>query len=56
MYGSAQNRSVTKKIEYWARIAKIAQDNPDLTFDDISDLLIGMVQVKSRTTTPYKFG
>lgn len=55
-YGAAQSRSATKQIEYWARIGKIAQDNPDLTFEDISGILISMAQVKSGTTAPYKFG
>ena len=52
----AQSRSATKQIEYWARIGKIAQDNPDLNFEDISDILNGMAQAKSGMTTPYKFG
>lgn len=55
-YGEAQSRSATKQIEYWARIGKIAQDNPDLNFDDISDILTGMAQVKAGMTTAYKFG
>ena len=55
-YGEAQSRSATKQIEYWARIGKIAQDNPDLNFEDISDILNGMAQAKSGMTTPYKFG
>lgn len=55
-YGVAQNRSATKQIEYWARIGKIAQDNPDLNFNDISDILNSIAQVKAGVTTPYKFG
>lgn len=55
-YGEAQSRSATKQVEYWARIGKIAQDNPDLNFEDISDILNGMAQVKAGMTTAYKFG
>nr|WP_256939095.1 ParD-like family protein [Acinetobacter harbinensis] len=55
-YGKAESRSATKQVEYWAKIGKIAQDNPDLTYDDITDLLLGMAQVKSGMTTPYNFG
>ncbi|SMG64379.1 conserved hypothetical protein, partial [methanotrophic bacterial endosymbiont of Bathymodiolus sp.] len=28
--GKAQHRSAPKQIEYWARIGKIADENPDL--------------------------
>jgi ubiquinone/menaquinone biosynthesis C-methylase UbiE len=43
-------------VEYWARIGKIAQENPELTFTDISDLLLSLAQVKAGNTTPYQFG
>ncbi|ENV75670.1 ParD-like family protein [Acinetobacter ursingii] len=56
VYGMAESRSATKQVEYWARIGKIAQDNPDLTFEDITDLLLSMAQVKAGNTTPYNFG
>ena len=52
----AESRSATKQIEYWAKIGKIAQDNPDLTFQDIADLLLSMAHVKAGNTTPYSFG
>jgi len=56
IYGKADSRSATKQVEYWARIGKIAQDNPDLTYEEITEILLGMAQVKSSITTPYKFG
>ena len=56
VYGAAASRSATKQVEYWAKIGKIAQDNPDLTFEDITDLLLSMAQVKAGNTTPYNFG
>ena len=55
-YGKAESRSATKQVEYWAKIGKIAQDNPDLTYDDITDILLGMAQAQSGMTTPYSFG
>ncbi len=33
-------RSVPKQIEYWSRIGKIAEENPDLPFAMIRDILI----------------
>lgn len=56
VYGQAAGRSATKQVEYWARIGKIAQDNPDLTFTDISDLLLSLAQVQAGQTVPYQFG
>ena len=43
-------------LEYWARIGKIAEENPDLNFNDIKDLLIGLEQVKAGMVTDYQFG
>jgi len=39
-YGNVQHRSVPKQIEYWSRIGKIAEDNPDLPFSMIREILI----------------
>lgn len=33
------SRSVTKQIEHWAKIGHIAEDNPDLTYTQIKDIL-----------------
>lgn len=54
--GVAESRSATKQIEYWVKIGKIGQDNPDLTFQDIADLLLSMAQVKAGNTAHYTFG
>ena len=35
-----QHRSVPKQIEYWSRIGKIAEENPDLPFSMIRAILI----------------
>ena len=39
-HGRVQHRSVPKQIEYWSQIGKIAQENPDLPFAMIRDILI----------------
>ena len=39
-YAAVEHRSVPKQIEYWSRIGKIAQDNPDLPIAMIRDILI----------------
>jgi len=39
-YAAVQHRSVPKQIEYWSQIGKIAEENPDLPFSVIRDILI----------------
>ncbi|MCH8942828.1 MAG: hypothetical protein IIA48_10395 [Bacteroidetes bacterium] len=48
------NRSVTEQIEYWAKIGKIAEENPDLSFSQIKEIMIGLEQLKSDYKTEYK--
>lgn len=40
VFGSVEHRSVPKQIEYWSKIGKIAQENPDLPFSLIREILI----------------
>ena len=39
-YAVIQHRSVPKQIEYWSQIGKIAEENPDLPFSMIRDILV----------------
>lgn len=39
-YGQIEHRSVPKQIEYWSQIGRIAQENPDLPFSMIREILI----------------
>lgn len=49
-------RSMAGQVEYWAFIGKIAEDNPDLSFLVIKDILLGRQQLKEQLGTPYIFG
>ena len=40
IFGNIEHRSVPKQIEYWSKIGKIAQENPDLSFLMIREILI----------------
>ena len=42
IYSHIEDRSTSGQIEYWAKIGKIAEENPDLTFTIIKDILRGM--------------
>lgn len=55
-FGEIYSRSIPKQIEYWSRIGKIAEENRDLSFDFIKDILIAQQEAKEGDTTPYRFG
>lgn len=51
-----ENRSLAGQIEYWVKIGKIAEENPDLSFIQIKEILIGLDQLDNEPKTEYKFG
>jgi hypothetical protein len=51
-----ENRSLTGQIEYWAKIGKMAEENPDLPYSLLRELLIGIEQLDSNEGIEYKFG
>ena len=51
----ALNRSVAKQIEHWVRIGKIAEENPDLTYEFIKDILIAREEAKAGKVEFYRF-
>ena len=52
-HGYVQHRSVPKQIEYWSRIGKVAEENPDLPFSMIHDILLAQQET---ATEEYRFG
>ena len=54
-YGEVHYRSIPKQIEYWCRIGKIAEENPDLPYSFIKDILISLQEQKDNEVTPYEF-
>lgn len=53
---SVEHRSVPRQIEHWARIGRIVEENPDLSYDDIRQLLLGLEDVKAGRLEPYRPG
>lgn len=51
----ACSRSVPKQIEYWSKIGKIAEENPDLSYNFIKGVLLGLEEFKDNNVTEYKF-
>ena len=55
-FGSIYSRSAPKQIEYWMSIGKIAEENPDLTYQFIKEILLAQVELQEDEVTPYTFG
>jgi len=50
-----ENRSVTGQIEHWAQIGKISEENPDMPYSLIKELLMGLQELASGDFSEYKF-
>ena len=55
-YSKIEHRSLTGQIEHWARIGKCSEENPDLTYNLIKEILIGIVELDQNEKTEYQFG
>ena len=53
---TVENRSLTGQIEYWVKIGKCAEENPDLTINLIKEMLIGIEELEEGQGKEYKFG
>ena len=51
----AMHRSVAGQIEYWAVMGEILEDNPDLSFGIVQDILIGREEAHNGELTKYEF-
>lgn len=47
---------MASQLEYWARIGKAAEENPDLPFTFIKDTLIAIEEMKQAPQEEYTFG
>ena len=54
-YADVFSRSIPKQIEYWSRIGKIAEENPDLPYSFIKNILLAQKEAGDQQLTPYKF-
>ena len=49
------NRSIAEQIEYWAKIGRIAEENPDLTYEFIKNILVAQEEAQAEKLEPYIF-
>ncbi|MBO1272944.1 hypothetical protein J3L11_14950 [Shewanella sp. 4t3-1-2LB] len=53
VHAEAENRSLPKQIEYWAKIGQIMIDNPDLPYEFVRESLLATEEVKQGLTRRY---
>ncbi len=55
-YSKIDHRSLTGQIEHWASIGKCVEENPDLTYDLIKEIFLGVQELDHGEKTEYSFG
>jgi hypothetical protein len=55
IYGKIYNRSAPKQIEFWSRIGKIAEENPDMSYDEIRAILFSLEEKNVGDVEEFKF-
>jgi len=55
-YSKIEHRSLTGQIEHWARIGKCLEENPDLTYSLVKEILVGLEELNQNEKTDYRFG
>ncbi|MGL5293800.1 MAG: TA system antitoxin ParD family protein [Aeromonas sp.] len=53
IHASAAHRSLPKQIEYWSKIGMMVEDNPDLPFSFIKEVMLAAEQVKEGHVTRH---
>jgi hypothetical protein len=55
-YSRIDHRSITGQIEHWAKIGKCAEENPELTYNLVKEILMGIEELEQGERLEYKFG
>jgi hypothetical protein len=55
-FGRIDHRSLAGQIEHWARMGKCAEENPDLSYSLIKEIMIGLDELDHSEKTEYRFG
>jgi len=50
-----EQRSMTARLEYWVKIGKAGEDNPDLTFALLKETMIARSEIESSQGEEYVF-
>ncbi len=52
-HSKVDSRSITGQIEHWAKIGKCAEENPDLTYNLIKEVLLGLEELNQGESSEY---
>jgi len=55
-FSRIDHRSLAGQIEHWARMGKCAEENPDLPYALIKEILVGIDELDENEKTEYRFG
>jgi hypothetical protein len=53
IYAQLNKRSIPKQIEFWSEIGKIAEENPDLTYEMIGRILLSKAELDNLKIEDY---
>jgi hypothetical protein len=51
-----KGRFMKKNVDFWSRIGKYAEENPDLTYSLIKDIMVGLEELDQNEKSECKFG
>jgi len=54
--GQVMSRSTSKQVEHWAKIGKILEENPDLSYAFVKEALVSKAQADAGLVEEYQFG
>ncbi|KTC97217.1 hypothetical protein Lgee_1878 [Legionella geestiana] len=54
-FGEVMSRSGAGQIEHWAKIGKLAEENPELSYEFIRDILLAKAEVDNGLVDDYEF-
>ena len=52
-YAGAFSRSTPKQIAHWAKIGKLVEENPDLPYEFVQDIMLALQDTEE--PTPFEF-
>ena len=54
-YAPINSRSIPKQIDHWAKIGKIAEENPDLSYEFIKNALEAKREMDNGEVSTFEF-
>ena len=54
-FSRIDHRSLAGQIEHWARLGKCAEENPDLTYSLVKEILLGLEELEQGQKSEYNF-